>query len=283
MTEDQVKIRFYIPRGKNEITVCDSLNQAYEICRNHGLLVDWIFEDDLVNIFKLQRIQDLPEVVVLDHLSSGSTVENLLQLCREGILTLVGPQCLLMCLQRNCPIPDTRHPVISGALRGCVVTSSGVSNVEDRQRLRGLVQRMWGEWSDSLHDGVTHLVAATVLSDKYRAAVGAGVPVMAVSWLEEVWRAAVSGADGAVSGVEPRFSGHKCPPLLGVRVSVSQLERADRDLISRSVEAGGGEYSGVLDTECSVLVCLTSRGDKEPYINNVILIIFSRHKIKPER
>ena len=81
----------------------------------------------------------------------------------------------------------------------------------------------------------------------------------------------MSGADCAVSGVEPRFSGHKCPPLLGVRVSVSQLERADRDLISRSVEAGGGEYSGVLDTECSVLVCLTSRGDKGPYITSSCL------------
>ena len=49
---------------------------------------------------------------------------------------------------------------------------------------------------------------------------------------------------------------------LGVRVCVTQLERKDRDLIRQSVESGGGEYSPSLDTDTSVLVCVTNTGDK---------------------
>ena len=120
---------------------------------------------------------------------------------------------------------------------------------------------MWGDWSDSLHEGVTHLVTASVLSAKYRAALGSGMSVMSLAWLQEVWDVSSSEA-GLVSALDRRFSCLKCPPLLGVRVSVTGLERPDRELVRTSVESGGGEYSGVLDTETSVLVCVTNTGDK---------------------
>ena len=42
-------------------------------------------------------------------------------------------------------------------------------------------------------------------------------------------------------------------------VSVSQLNRADKDLLRRTVEMHGGVYSGVLET---VLVCISLDGDK---------------------
>ena len=208
-------------------------------------------------------------------------VEHLTQLCREGLLTVLGPHCLVTCLQANWPVPDTRHPVYTGALRGCVVTSSGVRDPRERQRLQGRVEAMWGGWSDSLHDGVTHLVAASVLSDKYKAALGVGMPVMTTQWLDKVWAVSTS-EPGLVSGVDKRFSSLKCPPLLGLTVCVTGLERQDRDLVRTSVESGGGEYSGVLDQvimlasdwtiiilrlsligqETSVLVCVTTSSEK---------------------
>ena len=43
---------------------------------------------------------------------------------------------------------------------------------------------------------------------------------------------------------------------------MTQLERKDRDLIRQNVESGGGEYSPSLDTDTSVLVCVTNTGDK---------------------
>merc|ERR1711973_6751 len=114
-----------------------------------------------------------------------------------------------MCLDKNCSLPDTRYPVLNGAMRGCVVTSTGVTDV----------------------------VAASVLSEKYKTAISAGLPVMSQKWIEEVWKLSTSHLD--ITAVDKRFSQYKCPPMLGIRVCVTQLERQDRELVKSNVEACG--------------------------------------------
>jgi hypothetical protein len=49
-----------------------------------------------------------------------------------------------------------------------------------------LVERMSGVYSKNFHDGVTHLVAGTVVSEKYTVAVGKEIPIMTAQWVEEV-------------------------------------------------------------------------------------------------
>ena len=218
--QEQIKLRFLVPQGKTEITVSEELSRAFEVSRNHGLDVDWIQESSLVNKIKLH--QNIPEILVIEPDLEGPSYDSLLQLCQQRLLSLVGPQCLMACLYGNCPLPDTKYPVFCGALRGCVVTSSGIKDIEERQRLRGLVEMMWGSWSNDLHDGVSHLASATVLSDKYVAATKAGLPVMTVSWLEEVWRLSLTDP-GLISAVDKRFSRFKCPPLLGRKHSFIKL------------------------------------------------------------
>ena len=258
--EDLVRVKILIPNGKTEITVSDSISRVHDVSRQQGLAVDWIQESEFVSLVKLQDLNNLPEVLVYDPSSNYACINNIIQLSREGILTVIGPQCLLMCLDKNCSLPDTRYPVLNGAMRGCVVTSTGVTDVELKQKLRDFVERMWGQWSDSLHDGVTHLVAASVLSEKYKTAISAGLPVMSQKWIEEVWKLSMSHLD--ITAVDKRFSQYKCPPMLGIRVCVTQLERQDRELVKSNVEACGGEYSGRLDTDTSILVCASGSGDK---------------------
>lgn len=51
----------------------------------------------------------------------------------------------------------------------------------------------------------------------------------------------------------------QCPQVSSwVRVTITELVRADRDLVEINVKSGGGEYSGVLDTETNVLMCGTA-------------------------
>ena len=58
---------------------------------------------------------------------------------------------------------------------------------------------------------------------------------------------------------DPRFAHHKCRAMQGVSVSVSQLNRNDKNLLRKSLETHGGSYSAVLDMEkTSVLVSLSS-------------------------
>ena len=49
-----------------------------------------------------------------------------------------------------------------------------------------LVERMSGVYSKNFHDGVTHLVAGSVVSEKYTVAVGKEIPIMTAQWVEEV-------------------------------------------------------------------------------------------------
>ena len=50
-------------------------------------------------------------------------------------------------------------------------------------------------------------------------------------------------------------------------VSVSKLNRADKDLLRRTVEMHGGVYSGVLEIgTTTVLVCISLDGDKYNHV-----------------
>ena len=83
-------------------------------------------------------------------------------------------------------------------------------------------------------------------------------PVMVESWVESVWK---DSCKGTVSAVDGRYSSHRCPSLLGVTVSVSQLSRADKDLLRKSIENHGGGYSGVLEMDkTTVLICASPSG-----------------------
>ena len=118
-----------------------------------------------------------------------------------------------------------------------------------------LVERMAGVYSSSFHDGVTHLVTIKALSQKYNVAVRKEDPVMLPAWVEEVW--AVSKSE-MVTAQDQRFAHLKCLAMQGVSVSVSQLNRNDKNLLRKALETHGGTYSGVLDMEkTSVLVRLS--------------------------
>ena len=120
-----------------------------------------------------------------------------------------------------------------------------------------LVERMAGVYSSSFHDGVTHLVTVKALSQKYNVAVRKEDPVMLPAWVEEIWSVSKS---EMVTAKDQRFANHKCLAMQGVSVSVSQLNRNDKNLLRKSLETHGGTYSGVLDMEkTSVLVRLSSR------------------------
>jgi len=251
-----VVVRFIIPRGKSEVTVSESLSFAFQVSQKYGLMIDWVREEKLLEMLSSGSL-DESSVVVLDPFN-GPCYSEIRRHCQAGQLTVLGPSCLVSCLQKNEAVPSSNLPVYSSAMRGLVVTSSGLE-AEESSRYKEMVEAMSGLWSVSLHDGVTHLVTATVLSEKYRVAASLGLPVMAGSWLEEVWRG--SGCP-QVTAEDDMFRKHQVPPLLGVRLCVSGLGRQDRDMLRRGVEGAGGELTGALDRQTDVLVCVTAAGEK---------------------
>jgi len=247
-----VFVRFVIPSGKTEITVSEDLSTAFERSSEAGLSPVWIKEPQVGKLNPTKM-----DVFVIDPFS-GPAFDKVTNSSKYKC-TVVGPRCLLSCLKSNTPVPELNYPMYTAAMKGLVVTCSGLDKPE-KDRLRFLIERMAGIYSNSFHDGITHLVTSTVKSQKYEVAVGKETPVMTKEWVEDVWK--VSCKD-YVAAIDPRFSTHRCPALLGVTVSVSQLNKADKELLRKSIETHGGTYSGVLEMDkTTVLVCASPSGDK---------------------
>jgi topoisomerase (DNA) II binding protein 1 len=190
---------------------------------------------------------------------SGSAFEHLTSDSKFRC-TVVGPRCLLACLRTNTPVPEMPFPLYTAAMRGLNVSFTGLDPAEKKD-LKLLVERMSGLYSKNFHDGVTHLVAGNVTSEKYSVAVSKEIPVMTAGWLREVWRS--SGATTAVTATEPRFSSFRCPALLGVTVSVSKMGKEDKDILRKAVSNHGGQYSPSLEKDqTTVLVTPSASGDK---------------------
>ncbi len=176
--------------------------------------------------------------------------------------TVVGPRCLLTCLNKNQPVPDLPYPMFTASMTSMIVTSTGFAK-ERKVDLQSKVEQMGGIYSNSFHDGVTHLVVHQVRSRKYEVAVSKEIPIMTADWIDQVWE---KGRHENVHATDPQFSRYKCPALMGLNITVSQLNKKDRDLLKKSIEAHGGTYTGSLDMETTMLlVLLKPEGDKYKY------------------
>jgi len=243
-------IGFVIPTGKSEVTVSEAMSSSFEKCKEYRLNPLWISENDL-----LQIKPSMADVIILDQFSGPGYDHVTAFRC-----TVLGPSVLLSCIPYNRPVPNLPYPVFNTAMKGMIVSSTGLE-LSEKKRLKALVEKMAGIYTNAFHDGVTHLITGTTKSDKYRIAVKKEVPCMLPDWIEEVWK--LSQNDPTVSAVDSRFINHRCPPLLGVTITVSQLNRADKDLIKRTVEKHGGTYSGVLEMgSTTALICTSPDGEK---------------------
>ena len=101
-----------------------------------------------------------------------------------------------------------------------------------------MIEAMSGEWSGSLHSGVTHLVTRTVLTDKFRVATSLGLPTFTPAWLDQIWSR--SGC-AQVTAEDAVFSCHEAPALLGVKICVSQLGRTDREMLRKELRQMQGD------------------------------------------
>ena len=183
---------------------------------------------------------------------------------RERQCRVVGPQVIDWCIANEKPLPETTSQglVLNQAMRGVVVSCTSLS-LDKRERIYDVVLMMGGEISHAVSADVTHLVAGSVLSEKYRVAVDAlHVPIMTSDWVLACWRE--SQKRSVTSTDEAMMTGRRCPCFLGCKMSVTGL--GDRIAVKRLIEENGGIYSGELERdECSHLVAARPSGDKYKY------------------
>lgn len=88
---------------------------------------------------------------------------------------------------------------------------------------------------------MTHVVANTVLSQKYEIAARQRLPVMNQNWVDEVWNANLT-AD--VPATDPSFNRCKLPTFHKLSITSTNISTKERERLKKVIEENGGQYTG---------------------------------------
>lgn len=125
----------------------DVLKQAFQAMDSNQMEPIWITEEDCLKVSKKESklyVMDPFEGKAFEHLKSVN--------CR-----IVGPLCILYCLEKEDVLPKRPHPVYSVAMRKITVSCSNVDN-SCREDIRSKVELMGGLFSKDFTKSVSHLV-----------------------------------------------------------------------------------------------------------------------------
>ncbi|XP_063545443.1 DNA topoisomerase 2-binding protein 1 isoform X1 [Cydia strobilella] len=248
MTDVKIKVTFVIPKHCSDENDCsEDMLIAYTACDNHrggGLQAQWAHEKSLS--FDQPPMKN--DIFVLSEFE-GELYEKL----KATKCLLVGPRCLSCSLTEGSPIPSKGHPVYTVAMRGLIITLSGLSK-EAKTNLKQKIEWMGGTYSAVLSSETTHLIANNVFSDKYIKAAERGIPVMKDTWIPAVWDASLK-LD--INGSSPEFKAHRLPPFANLQITTSGLNSHDKKLIMKLVNANGGDFSRVFLSQTTDVLVLT--------------------------
>ncbi|XP_063392288.1 DNA topoisomerase 2-binding protein 1-A-like [Cydia fagiglandana] len=248
MTDVKIKVTFVIPKHCSDENDCsEDMLIAYTTCENHrggGLQAQWAHEKSLT----VEQPPMKNDIFVLSEFE-GELYEKL----KATKCLLVGPRCLSCSLTEGSPIPSKGHPVYTVAMRGLIVTLSGLSK-EAKTNLKQKIEWMGGTYSAVLSSETTYLIANNVFSDKYIKAAERGIPVMKDTWIAAVWDASLK-LD--INGSSPEFNAHRLPPFANLQITTSGLNSHDKKLIMKLVNANGGEFSRVFLSQTTDVLVLT--------------------------
>ncbi|CAH2069106.1 unnamed protein product, partial [Iphiclides podalirius] len=250
MAED-INVTFIIPKDcVNEDDCSEEMKLAFTACEQYsggGLRAKWVNENDWNKFDGLTK----RDVFVLT--AFEGEIYDKLKTTRS---LLVGPRCLSCSLIEGAPIPRGPEPVFTIAMRGLVITASGLTKSK-KENIKQKVHWMGGIYNTVLTDDTTHLVSDTVLSDKYIKSVEKGIPIMQESWVEAVW---VASLQMNVNGSSADFDGHRLPPFANLQVTTSGISKKDKQMIMKLVNEYGGAFSGAFQSETTDVVVLTKDG-----------------------
>ncbi|XP_046481485.1 DNA topoisomerase 2-binding protein 1 isoform X1 [Neodiprion pinetum] len=232
--DSDLNIYFVITRDQKDENDCSSdMWHAFNSCDEHELSPKWIKENLCDNLAPGKK-----DVFVLEEFE-GSTFAHLKKFKCSRI---VGPRCLLSCFMTGEPIPEGTSPVFTTAMRGLVVSVSGLTS-EAKENIGRKVEYMGGVYSRQLRNSVTHLIANFVMSEKYEKAVEQKIPVMTENWVTAIWEASLVENIRATSS---RFDEYKCPVFMNLVVTSTNLSKRKKE-IKQLITDNGGIFMGALD------------------------------------
>lgn len=265
MENDQEKMLRFVSIDKPKES---NLLRASQACKEYELETEWILANDLKN----QDLKAERSVFVLERFEG-----EIFEFLRGNGCRIVGPQCVLSCLQTQTSLPiNGTSPVYSVAMRGMAITCTSVPR-QERDRLAELIQFMGGTVLKDLTSSVTHLVAGEVGSKKYKVACGVDqpMPIFLPEWVYTCWDMC---RDRHICATDDEFMEYKCPVFKGITLCVTGIDVEKRKEIKQLVTCHGGTYSGELNMNtCTHLLVELPRGEKYEFARKWNLHCVSVH------
>ena len=124
------------------------------------------------------------------------------------------------CSQPFQTIPMRNFPVFSQCMRGLPITCTGLTSAAKKE-IEQKVTLMCGSYETSLNGSTKFLVANSVMTKKYRAAVELKIPVMKVEWVNECWNK--HQYDFFLAGSQEIVDKYILPIFFGLTITISQV------------------------------------------------------------
>lgn len=148
VTQEAVKYDVcFIQAGNSPDDATEILKLAFEAMDSNQMEPVWITVADCLKLTKKE-----PKLFIIDPFE-GEAFEHLKSIhCR-----IVGPLCVLYCLQYTDFLPKRSYPIYSVSMRKITVSCSNIQ-AKMREDISTKVQLMGGFFSKDLTKSVTHLV-----------------------------------------------------------------------------------------------------------------------------
>ncbi|XP_062901855.1 protein ECT2 isoform X2 [Mobula hypostoma] len=164
---------------------------------------------------------------------------------------ILGPPVILCCARKGQPLPFTSRPLYCTCMLDLVLCFTGFKK-EKLLILVALAHHMGATIRKEYNGKITHLVAHSTQSDKFRAAVSMGTPIMKAEWILKAWeRRDEIDFHVAEEGFRNEF---KVPPFQDCVLTFLGFSNEELRSMEEMTEMQGGRYLGLVDETCTHLV-----------------------------
>ncbi|KAI3388237.1 hypothetical protein SNEBB_008432 [Seison nebaliae] len=229
----------------------EQLQEIYEIFQStFGINVEYISENDCWTVTSRGNFMFVMEpfgTKVYEHLKKLK--------CR-----IYGSKILIDFMKKDEPFPYTNFPLYSYVLKNCIICITNI-DAEERNKLYEKIMILGGIVSRPLTEDVTHLIVGQVASQKYRSAVRLkNKPKLILKhMIDDIYRRSISN-DVNLSEIQKK---HKCPPLHGLVISISQFSLSTTNRLKELIVSLGGKFSGgLIRNQNTHLVTMATYGGK---------------------
>ncbi|XP_064195034.1 protein ECT2-like isoform X1 [Anguilla rostrata] len=221
--------------------------RASGIKSNQKLIESIVNMDVSVPCIKTEKAREVGTVFVLTDF--GSPEYGYLY---ENDSRIVGPPVVLHCARTEEPLPFSWRPLYSNTMRDLKLCFTGFRRKEEVVHLVSLVHHMGGIIRKDFSSKVTHVVARSTHSEKYRLAVCMGTPILTPDWIYKAWGRRDEVGFGA--GDEEFRSEFKIPPFQDCTLCFLGFPEEEKRNMEERTLMHGGHFMEVGEEKCTHLV-----------------------------